>query len=121
MHGVFQRAGLLDGGVIPLSTAVRNDQAGYVRALTAYRYDGDARTPALNHDVDCFLTFVETATATAEVFADHATAPSLLIRPCSLPTTRGPCQNRVPVAGRHCWRHPRQGAGRPSEVHGQDN
>ena len=222
VHGVFKRAGLIDGGVIPLSTAVRNDQAGYVRALTAYRYDGQARTPALNQFVDCFLTYIETATATAEVFADaatalhsrwraaivgvradaalhraidvvienpvvsvrflahelgitprrtetlidqlvtirilvpatgkyrrsqlyqaddvlallafgaeagprsgapaghafhdderHTTPPSLLIHRCSQPTPKGPCQNRVPVAGQHCWRHRPQEA-RPS-------
>lgn len=74
VHAVFTRAGLIDGGIIPLSTAVRHDQAGYVRALTGYRYDGQARTPALNQFVDRFLTYVETATAAAEVFADAATA-----------------------------------------------
>lgn len=76
VHGVFKRAGLIDGGVIPLSTALRNDEKGYTDALTSYRYDGagdEARSPALNHYVDRFLAFVETATAAAEHFAAAAT------------------------------------------------
>ena len=74
VHGVLKRAGLVDGGVIALSTALRNDEKGYVRALTSYRYDGDERAPALNDYVDRFLTHLETATATAETFARAATA-----------------------------------------------
>jgi Fic family protein len=74
VHGVFKRAGLIDGGVIPLSTALRNDEKGYVAALTSYRYDGQDRTPALNDCVDRFLTYIESATAAAEHFADAATA-----------------------------------------------
>lgn len=74
VHGVLKRAGLVDGGVIPLSTALRNDERGYVDALTGYRYDGDDRAPALNEYVERFLGYVETATATAERFVDAATA-----------------------------------------------
>ena len=74
VHGVLKRAGLIYGGVIPLSTAFRNDEKGYIGALTSYRYDGQVRTPALNDYVDRFLTYVETATAAAEHFADAATA-----------------------------------------------
>ena len=47
-HGILKRAGLVDGGVIPLSTVLRNDVNGYVKALTNYRYDGDDRGPALH-------------------------------------------------------------------------
>lgn len=72
VHGLFKRAGLIDGGVIPLSTALRNDEKGYVAALTAYRYDGDARGPALNDYVARFLTYIETATVAAEHFAQAA-------------------------------------------------
>lgn len=74
VHGVFKRAGLIDGGVIPLSTALRNDEKGYVAALTSYRYDGDERAPALNAYVSRFLSYVETAAAAAETFADAAAA-----------------------------------------------
>ena len=74
VHGLFKRAGLIDGGVIPLSTALRNDERGYVAALTAYRYDGDARGPALNDYVDRFLTYVERATIAAEQFGQAAAA-----------------------------------------------
>ena len=42
VHGILKRAGLVDGGVTPLSTAFRNDERGYIDALTSYRYDGDA-------------------------------------------------------------------------------
>jgi len=31
---VLKRAGLIDGGVVPLSTALRNDEPGYMSALT---------------------------------------------------------------------------------------
>ncbi|WP_244931994.1 Fic family protein [Nocardioides sp. W7] len=73
VHGVLKRAGLIDGGVIALSTALRNDVAGYVSALTSYRYDGNERAPALNDYVARFLVYVESATAAAEHFADAAT------------------------------------------------
>jgi Fic family protein len=74
LHGLFKRAGLIDGGVIPLSTALRNDVPGYIDALTSYRYDGEDRAPALNTYVERFLSFVEIATASAERFVDAATA-----------------------------------------------
>lgn len=73
VHGALKRAGLIDGGVIALSTALRNDVEGYVDALTRYRYDGDKRAPALNDYVGRFLTYLESATAVAENFADAAT------------------------------------------------
>lgn len=73
VHGVLRRAGLVDGGVIPLSTALRNDVDGYIRALTTYRYDGDQRATALDEYVGHFLTYVETATATAWTFLDATT------------------------------------------------
>lgn len=73
VHGVLKRAGLIDGGVIALSTALRNDVKGYVDALTSYRYDGDERAPALNDYVGRFLVYLESATASAEHFADAAT------------------------------------------------
>ena len=77
VHGVLKRAGLVDGGVIPLSTALRGDVRGYVEALTAYRYEGEpatAREPALNAYVSQFLGYTEIATAAAEHFVDAATA-----------------------------------------------
>lgn len=74
VHGVFKRAGLIDGGVIPLSTALRNDEGGYIAALTSYRYDGDARADALNDYVGRFLGYLEGATAIADHFIDAATA-----------------------------------------------
>lgn len=40
-HGVLARSGLVDQGVLPLSLVLRDDAAGYVRALTAFRPDGD--------------------------------------------------------------------------------
>lgn len=74
VHGALKRAGLVDHGVIPLSTALRNDETGYVGALTAYRYNGDARTAALDDYVSRFLAYVETATVAAFQFADAAGA-----------------------------------------------
>ncbi len=74
VHGVLKRSGLIDGGVIPLSTSFRNDERGYIDALNRYRYDGDSRQPALDDFVERFLTYVETATATAERFVDAAVA-----------------------------------------------
>lgn len=73
VHGVFKRAGLIDGGVVPLSTALRNDEQGYVAALTSYRYVGDDRARALNKYVPQFLTYVEQAVSAAGTFTDAAT------------------------------------------------
>lgn len=73
-HGVLKRAGLVDAGVIPLSTALRNDERGYVAALTAFRYDGDDRREALNSYVGKFLGYVETAVVVAERFREAAIA-----------------------------------------------
>ncbi len=73
VHGVFKRAGLIDGGVIPLSTALRNDEKGYLAALTGYRYDGEDRARALNTYVPQFLTYVEQAVSAASTFAEAAT------------------------------------------------
>lgn len=67
-HGILKRAGLIDGGVIPLSTALRNDVDGYVKALTGYRYDGDDRGPALRVYVEQFLDYVGAAVSEAERF-----------------------------------------------------
>ncbi len=72
VHGILKRSGLIDAGVIALSTAFRNDERGYVEALTSYRYDGLQRAPALNVYLDRFLTYVETATASADRFVDAA-------------------------------------------------
>ncbi len=77
VHGVFKRAGLVDGGVVPLSAVLRNDTGGYVGALTAYRYDGTsrrARTTALDDYVSRFLGYVATAVASANRFVDAALA-----------------------------------------------
>ena len=74
VHGTLKRAGLVDGGVIPLSTALRNDVPGYIGALTSYRYDSKDRAPALNAYVERFLSFVEIATVAAEQFVDAASA-----------------------------------------------
>ena len=46
VHGILKRSGLIDGGVIPLSTAFRNDERGYINALNNYRYDGDGSPPS---------------------------------------------------------------------------
>jgi Fic family protein len=74
VHGVLRRAGLIDDGVIPLSTALRNDVPGYVEGLTRYRYTGDDRLAALNDYVSRFLAYVESATVAAGTFADAAIA-----------------------------------------------
>ena len=67
-HGILKRAGLVDGGVIPLSTVLRDDVDGYVQALTKYRYDGDDRSPALNVYLGQFLDYVGAAVSAAERF-----------------------------------------------------
>ena len=67
-HGVLKRAGLVDGGVIPLSNVLRNDVNGYIKALTNFRYDGDDRAPALNTYVERFFEYVSSAVAAAERF-----------------------------------------------------
>ena len=73
-HGVLKRAGLIDGGVIPLSTVLRDDVDGYVGALTRYRYDGDDRGPALNLYVEQFLDYLASAVSAAERFRLDAIA-----------------------------------------------
>ncbi len=67
-HGVLKRAGLVDGGVIPLSGVLRDDVDGYVKALTNYRYDGDDRGSALHVYVKQFLDYVGAAVSAAERF-----------------------------------------------------
>lgn len=67
-HGLLHRAGVVEHGVIPLSSVLRDDVEGYVEALTAYRHDGDARGPALNAFVRQFLGYVGSAVAAAERF-----------------------------------------------------
>jgi Fic family protein len=67
-HGVLKRAGLVDGGVIPLSNVLRNDVSGYIKALTNYRYIGDDRAPALHTYVEQFLQYVSSAVSAAERF-----------------------------------------------------
>jgi len=67
-HGVLKRAGLVDSGVIPLSSVLRNDVDGYVKALTGYRYDGDDRGPALHVYVEQFLEYMGAAVSAAERF-----------------------------------------------------
>lgn len=68
VHGIFKRSGLVDGGVIPLSTVLRSDVDGYVDALTTYRYDGDDRSPALHGYVSQFLDYLSAAVSAAERF-----------------------------------------------------
>ncbi len=65
-HGVLKRAGLMDGGVIPLSTVLRDDVDGYVRGLTNYRYDGDDRARALRLYLPQFLGYVSASVSAAE-------------------------------------------------------
>ena len=67
-HGFLKRAGLVDGGVIPLSAVLRDDVDGYVRALTRYRYDGDGRDPALRLYTGQFLDYVSASVSAAERF-----------------------------------------------------
>jgi len=67
-HGLLKRAGLVEGGVIPLSTVLREDVDGYVKALTKYRYDGEDRGPALHVYVEQFLDYVGGAVSAAERF-----------------------------------------------------
>lgn len=67
-HGILKRAGLVDSGVIALSTVLRNDVDGYVKALTRYRYDGEDRGPALHVYVKQFLDYVGAAVSAAERF-----------------------------------------------------
>ena len=77
VHGVLKRAGLVEGGILPLSSALRNDAPGYVAALTAYRYDGTtpaARTAALDDYVSRFLAYIGDAVASANHFVDAALA-----------------------------------------------
>lgn len=73
VHGILKRSGLVDGGVVPLSAALRRDVGGYIAALTAYRYDGDARADALEIYVARFLEYVKEAAASAQSFIDAAT------------------------------------------------
>ncbi len=73
-HGILKRAGLVDGGVIPLSTVLRDEVDGYVRALTTYRYDGEDRGPALRAYVHQFLDYVGAAVDAAERFRGAAIA-----------------------------------------------
>jgi Fic family protein len=73
-HGILKRAGLIDGGVIPLSTVLRDDVDGYVKTLTRYRYDGDNRGPALHLYVEQFLDYVASAVSAAERFRLDAIA-----------------------------------------------
>lgn len=77
VHGVFKRAGLVDGGVVPLSAALRNDGRGYVEALTDYRYDGRsarARSSAWNDYATRFLGYVAVSVKSANHFVDAALA-----------------------------------------------
>lgn len=59
--------------MIPLSTALRHDERGYIAALTDYRHDGADRREALNAFLERFLGYVETATVIAERFREAAT------------------------------------------------
>jgi Fic family protein len=77
VHGVFKRAGLVDGGVVPLSAALRNDGRGYVEALTRYRHDGNsstARAAALDDYATRFLGYVASSVKSANHFVDAALA-----------------------------------------------
>lgn len=59
VHGVLLRSGLVDSGVVPLSTALRADVRGYVSALQAYRYDaGSSPHAATDQFVRRFAGFV---------------------------------------------------------------
>ena len=75
VHGILKRSGLVDGGVIPLSTAFRASERGYIAALTTYRYDGSTpatRSAALNAYLEQFLAYLEAATAVGDRFVDAA-------------------------------------------------
>lgn len=77
VHGVFKRAGLVDGGVVPLSAALRNDGRGYVEALTGYRYEGkssNTRAAALDDYATRFLGYVAASVKSANHFVDAALA-----------------------------------------------
>lgn len=75
-HGVLHRAGIVTGGVLPLSVALQRDKDRYVKALTAYRYDaGDStsstRSEATSAYVMMMLDFVNTAVEMAAEFSEQ--------------------------------------------------
>ncbi|WP_235734523.1 Fic family protein [Nocardioides alcanivorans] len=77
VHGVLKRAGLVDGGVVPLSAALRNDGRGYVEALTGYRHSGKSlktRAAALDGYLSRFLGYVADSVKSANHFIDAALA-----------------------------------------------
>ena len=74
-HGVLHRAGIVTGGVLPLSVALQRDKDRYVEALTAYRY-GDrsralTRVEATSTYVMMMLDFVNTAVELAAQFSEQ--------------------------------------------------
>jgi Fic family protein len=61
-HAAINRGGVITGGVLPLSMALKEDVPGYVQALTAYRHDGEdpaARRDAVSRYTRRFVAFVE--------------------------------------------------------------
>ena len=61
-HAAINRGGVITGGVLPLSLALKEDVPGYVQALTDYRHDGDdpvARRDAVSRYTRRFVEFVE--------------------------------------------------------------
>lgn len=74
-HGLLHRAGVVTGGVLPLSLALKSDKDAYIRALTKYRYDKDGdRCTATSSYVNTMLGFVNSAIDLTEVFTERVDA-----------------------------------------------
>ncbi|MDE9367531.1 Fic family protein [Luteipulveratus sp. YIM 133132] len=73
-HGVLHRAGVVTGGVLPLSLALAKDTSAYVDALTAYRHDGDRiedRRAAVSRYTETMLDFVNVSVAITHDVAER--------------------------------------------------
>jgi Uncharacterized conserved protein len=73
-HGLLHRAGVVTGGVLPLSLALKDDKDTYVKALTAYRHDDDERSTATSSYVNTMLDFVNGAVDLAGDFSRRVDA-----------------------------------------------
>ncbi len=74
-HGLLHRAGVVTGGVLPLSLALKDDKDTYVKALSAYRHDeDDERSTATSSYVNTMLDFVNGAVDLSEGFSHRVDA-----------------------------------------------
>lgn len=74
VHGFLNRAGVMTGGIIPLSTAIKEDVDTYIRALTTYRHavedptESAIRPALLSEYLSIFVGFLDRAVDIAEKF-----------------------------------------------------